>query len=68
MMKNRGGQNWKEVKEKHVVLAPEEDAKEFDLEAGLVENPAHEPQQKAPPVHTQNTIKQLQKRRRQKEE
>ena len=39
------------IKEKHAVLAPEEDAKKFDLEAGLVENPAHEPQQKAPSVH-----------------
>ena len=28
---------------------PEENAQEFDLEAALVENPAHEAQQPAPP-------------------
>ena len=30
-------------------MPPEEDAKELDLEGALVENPTHEPQQKAPP-------------------
>ena len=31
-------------------VSPEKDSKEFDLEGALVENPAHEPQQKAPPA------------------
>ena len=31
------------------MAAPEEDTKELDLEGALVENPAHEPQQKTPP-------------------
>ena len=31
-------------------MPPEEDTKEFDLEGALVQNPAHEPQKKAPPA------------------